>query len=134
GRRQAIECANLQLLEYRHIDQRIDGSLAQADDLLRRAARWRLPAWRGLNRPLRALGELKVEANGLFERTTDVLELVGDQYLARVYDLLARRFHLEEWEHSIQRKLEVGEGVYHVVSDQTDTYRAEFLEVTVVLL
>ena len=28
----------------------------------------------------------------------------------------------------------MAEGVYRVVSDQTDTYRAEFLEVTVVLL
>ena len=82
---QAIEFANLQLLEFRNIDDRLDGVLGQADDLLGRASRSRLPAWRGFDRPLRVLGELKVEANGLFERTGNALKLVGDQYLARVY-------------------------------------------------
>src|SRR5436853_4433262 len=38
-------------------------------------------------------------------RSGNVLKLVGDQYLARVYRMLAGRFHLENWEQSIQRKL-----------------------------
>ena len=38
--------------------------------------------------------------------------------LARVYRLLAKRFYLEAWMESIQRKLEVAEGIYQVVSDQ----------------
>jgi uncharacterized Rmd1/YagE family protein len=37
-------------------------------------------------------------------------------------------------ERSIQRKLEVIEGVYRVVSDQTITFRTEFLELIVILL
>lgn len=131
---QTIEFANLQLLEFRHIDNRLDDSLAAAYRMIHALAQSWLPFWRSHARSLRVLGELKVEANGLFERTENVLKLVGDQYLARVYRLVAGRFHLEEWEQSIQRKLEVGEGVYQVVSDQTDTYRAEFLELTVVLL
>lgn len=131
---QAIEFANLQLLEYRHIDQRIDGILVQADDLLRRVARSHLPAWRAHNRPLRTLGELRVEAAGLFERTGNVLKLVGDQYLARVYRLLATRLHLPVWETDIQRKLEVLEGVYQVVSHQSADFRSEFLEIIVILL
>src|SRR5262245_3007792 len=49
---QAIEFANLQLLEYRHIDQRIDDILYRADDLLRRVSQSRLPAWRGYHGPL----------------------------------------------------------------------------------
>jgi hypothetical protein len=71
---------------------------------------------------------LKVEATDLFERTGNVLKLVGDQYLARVYGLLAARFHLKEWEASIQRKLGVAEGVYQVISDQATAKRTEFLE------
>jgi hypothetical protein len=131
---QTIEFANLQLLEFRHIDNRLDGSLTVAYQLIHSLAQSRLPFWRSHGRALRVLGELKVEANGLFERTENVLKLVGDQYLARVYRLVEGRFHLHEWEQSIQRKLEVAEGVYRVVSDQTDTFRAEFLELTVVLL
>jgi hypothetical protein len=126
---QTVEFANLQLLEYRHIDDRLDTALAGASRLLRRG---RLPFWRSHAAPLRVLGELKVEANGLFERTGNVLKLIGDQYLARVYSLLATRFHLREWEASIGRKLEVIEGLYKVVSDQTVTFRMEFMEAVVI--
>src|SRR5207253_7576232 len=122
------------LLEYRYIDNRLDERITAAYGLLHPVVRSWLPFWRNYARSLRALGELKLEANVLFERTGNVLKLVGDQYLARVYRLLAARFHLEEWEQSIQRKLDVTEGVYQVISDQTDTYRAEFLEIVVVVL
>ena len=131
---QAVEFANLQLLEFRHIDQRIDDILSQSDDLLRRVSRSRLPAWRGHHGAMRLLGELSVEANTLFERTSNVLKIVGDQYLARVYRLMATRFHLPEWEKGIQRKLEVLEGLYQVISDQNSAFRSEFLEVVVVVL
>jgi hypothetical protein len=131
---QAIEFANLQLLEYRYIDEHLDGVLGQADDLLRRAVRAWLPSLRGTERALRILGEIRVEANGLFERTGNALKLVGDQYLARVYRLLATRFHLPAWEQGIQRKLDVIEGVYQIISNQRSHFRSEFLEIVVVLL
>ena len=67
-------------------------------------------------------------------RQAYVLKLVGDQYLARVYRLLATRFHLNEWERNIQRKLDVIQDVYEVLSDQADSYRTQFLEFVVVLL
>ena len=131
---QTIEFANLQLLEFRHIDDRLDTVMARR---ISSSGRWRIRACRfcaAMTAPLRILGELKVEANGLFERTGNVFKLIGDQYLARLYRLLARRFHLSEWEGSIQRKLEVIEGVYRVVSNQTVTFRMEFMEGIVILL
>ncbi len=129
---QAVEFANLQLLEYRHIDARLDAVLARADELLRGGSRsWPLF---GPNSAMREAGELKVEANGLFERTGNVLKLVGDQYISRLYRLLATRLHLPEWERGIQRKLEVLEGIYEVISDHAAHFRSEFLEVLVVLL
>ncbi len=131
---QTVEFANLQLLEYRHIDNRLDDSLGGAYRLIHRDESSWLWFWRSHSRPLRALGELKVEANGLFERTGNVLKLVGDEYLARVYRMLAARFHLRDWERNIQRKLETAEGVYQVLSDQADTSRTEFLELVVIFL
>ncbi len=131
---QTIEFANLQLLEFRHLDNRLDESLAGAYRMIHPLVESRLPFWRSYARPLRALGELKVEANSLFERTGNALKLMGDQYLARVYRLLASRFHLEDWERSIQRKLEIAEGIYRVVSDQAAIYRTELLEIIVIVL
>lgn len=131
---QAIAFANLQLLEFRHIDNRLDESLHEAAHVIHPGQRPWFPFWRIHAGPLRLLGELKVEANGLFERAGNVLKLIGDPYLARVYRLVARRFYIETWMESIQRKLEVTEGIYQVVVDQAHSFRTEFLEVIVVLL
>jgi uncharacterized Rmd1/YagE family protein len=75
-----------------------------------------------------------MEANSMIERPVNVLKLLGDQYIARVHSLLSRRFHLEEWEQSIRRSLEIVEGVYAVVSDQAASWRTELLEIIVILL
>ncbi|MBI3823779.1 MAG: hypothetical protein HY289_14005 [Planctomycetes bacterium] len=130
----AISFANLQLLEFRHIDNRLDESLQAASRLIHPLTRSLIPSWRMHERPLHVLGELKVEANGLFERTGNALKLVGDPYLARVYRLVAKRFYIETWIENIQRKLEVAEGIYEVVSHQSASFRAEFLEIVVVIL
>ncbi len=131
---QVIEFANLQLLEFRHIDGRLDTALAQAWRMIEPLARTGLPFWRVFGRPLRVIGGLKVEAYDLSERAANVLKLVGDSYLARVYRLVALRFYLETWETSIRRKLEAVEGAYGMVADQARDFRMEFLEITVVLL
>jgi hypothetical protein len=131
---QAIEFANLQLLEYRFMDHRLDGRMRTAYQLISYLSTHRLPFWRTHARPLRMLGELKAEANQWFERTGNVLKLVGDQYLARVHQQLAARFHLGEWEEIIRRKIAVLEGIYQIVSDQAGRYRGEVLEWVVVIL
>ncbi len=131
---EVIEFANLQLLEYRMIDVRLDDSLVQAYRIVHGLSQSRWPTWRTHHRSLRELANLKVEATDLFERTGNVLKLVGDQYLARVYRLLGERFHLEGWDRSIRRNLEALEGTYTVLADQAATARGEFLEVLVILL
>jgi hypothetical protein len=131
---QAVEFANLQLLQYRNIDGRLDQDQARAQKMIHASLEARVPLWRSTEAPVRVVGELKVEASALFERTLNVLKLVGDQYLARLYRLLATRFHLREWERSISRKLEVIEGVYQVLSDQGVAFRTELLEIIVVVL
>jgi hypothetical protein len=131
---QTIEFVNLLLLEYRHLDERLDTRLTAAYKLIHPLARSWLPLWHTHHRPLRSLGELKMEANSMIERPVNVLKLLGDQYIARVHSLLSRRFHLEEWEQSIRRSLEIVEGVYAVVSDQAASWRTELLEIIVILL
>jgi len=131
---QTIEFANLQLLEYRQIDDRLDGTLTHVTKLIARLEKSHLPFLRGQHATLREIGDLKIEATGLFERTVNVFKLIGDQYLARAYRLLALRFHLRDWERRIERKLEVIEGIYDVVSSQSTAFRTEFLEVIVIIL
>lgn len=126
--------ANLQLLEFRHIEKRLDARLRTAYGLIRQLARTRLPIWRTHSRPLRDLGELKAEVNEMFERASDALTLVGDPYVARLYQQLSIRFHLDQWSQNIRRSIAVLESIYHSVSDQAATYRTEALEIVVVFL
>jgi hypothetical protein len=131
---QVIEFANLQLLEFREIDQRLDRELLQAYDLIHPLARTKLPYWRFHSGPLRQLGDLRIEANVVFERTSNALKLVGDQYLARLYRLLSSRFHLEEWSRGIEHSIDAVEGAYQVLADQGAMYRTELLEIIIIVL
>jgi uncharacterized Rmd1/YagE family protein len=70
----------------------------------------------------------------LFERADNALKLIGDQYLARVFDLASTRFHLREWQQSIHRKLETVGDVFDLLVQQASHTRMEVLEIIVVLL
>ncbi len=136
---QVIEFANVQLLEYRHIDDRLDDRLEAAYRLIRpdtRKRRSRWPEWmfRTHADALRNVRELEIEATSLFERADNALKLIGDQYLSRVYGLTSARFHLDEWQQSIRRKLDTVGDVYDLLVQQASGLRLETLEVIVVLL
>jgi hypothetical protein len=130
---QVIEFANLQLLKYRFLDDLLDDRLEEAYRLIHPPGRSWVPR-RIHDRSLRALGKVKIDANGMFERAGHALKLVGDQYLARVYQMLQSRFHLKDWERSIERSLDLVQSVYQVFSDQAANYRAEFLEIVIIAL
>ena len=133
---QVIEFANVQLLEFRHIDDRLDDRLEAAYKLIRRdrpKRRFGLP-WRQHEEAVRNVRELEIEATSLFERADNALKLIGDQYLSRVYALASRRFHLPEWQQSIRRKLDTVGNVYDLLVQQAGVTRTEVLEIVVVVL
>ena len=133
---QVIEFANVQLLEFRHIDDRLDDRLEAAYRLIRRdrpRTRLRLP-WRTHEEAVRNVRELEIEATSLFERADNALKLIGDQYLSRVFALASARFHLREWQQSIRRKLDTVGDVYDLLVQQAGGTRMEVLEIMVVVL
>jgi hypothetical protein len=131
--RDVIEFANTQLLEMRYLDHELDDVLERAyDRVLQRSRRTGLFATVGPD--LRSLARLELDAALLFEQVTNALKLVGDQFLARVYALASRRFHLNEWDSSISRKLQTIDGIYAKVSDRAATRRMEMLEWIIILL
>lgn len=132
---QTLEFANLQLLEFRLIDRRLDDSLNQAYKVIHSlTGRRRFFPWGNQDRPLRVLGDIKIETESLFERAGNALKLVGDQYLAKVYRLAASRLHLDEWSQSIHNSLDVVESVYQILSDQASAARIELMELIVIVL
>jgi hypothetical protein len=133
---QVIEFANVQLLEFRHIDDRLDDRLEAAYRLIRPGQKKRgvLPLWRTHSGAVRSVRELEIEATSLFERADNALKLIGDQYLSRIYDLAQGRFHLPEWQQSIRRKLETVGDVYDLLVQQAGGTRMEVLEIVVIVL
>jgi hypothetical protein len=131
--RDVIEFANTQLLEMRFLDQQLDDALERAyDTLLGRPARLWGPGQLGPD--LRRLARMQLDSAILFEQVTNALKLVGDQFLARVYSLASRRFHLAEWDASISRKLQTIDGIYAKMADRAGTRRMEMLEWIIIIL
>ncbi len=133
---QVIEFANVQLLEFRHIDDRLDDRLEAAYRLIRpeRSARRATRLWRLHGDAMRQIREMEIEATSLFERVDNSLKLIGDHYLARVFEVASTRFHLRGWQQSIRRKLETVGSVYDLLVQQAGGQRTEALEITVVVL
>ena len=133
---QIIEFANVQLLEFRHIDDRLDDRLKAAYRLIRpeRRRRWIPLLAHCMATPSARSASSKIEATSLFERVDNSLKIIGDHYLARVFEVAAARFHLRDWQQNIRRKLETIGDVYDLLVQQAGGQRMEALEITVVLL
>lgn len=124
-----LEYANVELLEMRFLDQRLDEAL----DLWHRRGT-RASVWRSARADLARLGRLQADAALLFEGVNNALKLIGDPYLARVYRAAARRLHLEEWDASILRKLGTLERMHGQLSAFRSDLRMEVLEWIIITL
>ncbi len=131
--RAVLEYANVQLLESRYLDDRLDDDLDQAYATLARQG-WRQMILRRTRDDLRRVTELQIDAAILYEGVHNALKLLGDQYLARVYRLAAQRLHLPSWQGSIRRKLEVLESISQRLADQQSNIRLEILEWIIIIL
>jgi hypothetical protein len=131
--RAVLEFANTQLLEMRSLDQQLDNTLDRAYDTVgRRTGRFALLGQPGSD--LRTLAQLQLDGAILFEQVTNALKLVGEQYLARVYTLVSRRFHLAEWDVSITRKLQTIDAIYEKLTDRATSRRMEVLDWIIIFL
>jgi hypothetical protein len=130
-----LEFANLQLLELRYLDARLDRALDRSYEILgarRGLTQLRLP---GRTRAeLRRVAHFRIDGAILFEQVNNALKLIGDQYLARVYRAASQRFRLAEWNAGILRKLETIESIYQKVHDRSSGTRMEALEWIVIAL
>lgn len=131
--RAVLEFANVELLEMRMLDEQLDRALDEGYEALSRKPRLlSLPG--SHEKDMTHIAQLQVDSALIFERVTNTLKLLGDQYLARVYRLVSQRFHLEAWDASILRKLQTLESIYGKMSDRAGTRRMEVLEWIIIIL
>ncbi len=132
--RAVLEYANVELLEMRFLDDRLDRALSAAFSASARASGPLAPFLDSKAADLSRIAELQLDSALLYEGVSNALKLLGDQYLARVHRLAAQRFHLTEWDSSIRRKLQTMESIYQKISDRSARRRAEVLEWIIILL
>lgn len=132
--RAVLEFANVELLEMRYVDQKLDRALDQAYATLSRHSWGVAQFFASYSADLRSLAELQVDNATLFEGVNNTLKLIGDQYLGRVYRVASRRFHLDDWDSSILRKLQTLESIYEKISVQSSNRRMELLEWVIIFL
>jgi hypothetical protein len=125
-----LELANLQLEEYRVMDQRLDRYLDRAyDDLKRR----RFGLLGMSSATLGALRLFRVDVTKLTDEVTHISKFFGDWYLARVYLGAAERFYLNQWRQSVENRLSQLDQLYTVVNSDINNRRMVWLEVLVVI-
>jgi hypothetical protein len=132
--RAVLEFANVQLLEMRWLDLQMDDAIEQSYQVLARRLGWRRFWPRAAGEDVRQLAELQLESAVLLERVSNALKVFGEEYLARIYRLAARRFQLTELDAAISRKLATIESIYQKLSDRAATVRLEALEWVVITL
>ncbi|MGO0123258.1 hypothetical protein [Desulfothermobacter acidiphilus] len=129
-----LEFANAQLLELRYYDSVLDRELAAMYDALEEAGRGgyrRLRQYRGI---MRRLMELMVEITEVTARVENALKVTQDIYYLRVYTAALKIFRVEEWLESINRKIQVVERNYSLLSDEIITHRFMVIDIAIVLL
>ena len=124
-----LELANLQLEEFRALDQRLDKYLDRMYEDLERRPRWGASA-----ATLQALRRLRVDVAKLADEVTHITKFFGDWYMARVYISARDRFHLDQWRQSVENRLsELGQ-VHGIIAGELYDRRMLWLEIAIVVL
>ena len=126
----ALELANLQLEEFRIMDQRLDQYLDKAyDDLEHRS--WFF--FGAANKTLRHLRRFRVDVAKLTDEVTHITKFFGDWHLARVYLGARDRFYLDQWRASVEQRLAQLDKLYSVVHSEVNEQRMLWLEIIIVI-
>lgn len=123
-----MELANVQLAELEAYDRILDESLAVAYRDVAAARFFR----RG--HVLKKLRELRIDVTRMSDEMSNTTKFFGDWHLARVYQALSGRFHLSDWHHAIDEKLETLDSLYQILSQDRVNRWLIGLEIAVVVL
>ncbi len=129
-----LEFATAHLLELRYYDALLDRELHAIYDEIDAGRATPNVFTRRYSKLQRRTAALLLELSEMTERLENAVKIVGDFYLARVYQRAVRRFRLPDWQGTVLRKQELLAGVNDLLNDAANTRRAELLELTVILL
>ena len=123
-----MELANLQLAELEAYDRLLDDALQSAyRDLRNRALRRKTEV-------LADLRDLRIDLARMNDEMSNITKFFGDWHLARIYSIMAGRFHLAEWRKNVDEKLRTLNDLYQLLAGDQNNRMMLILEITIVVL
>lgn len=130
-----LELANTQLLELRYYDALLGEAAAKAHAEIHRAAtKTSLRRLRHYREIMKGLMENTVEVTEIVEKVRNTLKVTEDVFYARVYGAALDIFRAGTWMDSINRKLDLLQRSYSMLSDEIITERDSLLEASILFL
>lgn len=125
-----MELANVQLAELEAYDRILDDTVERSyRDIAGR--RIRLLKDTGVQRELR---EIRVDFARLNDELSNITKFFGDWHLARIYQGVSARFHLADWQRTIDEKLKTLDDLYQLLRAEQNNRWMLILEASIVLL
>jgi hypothetical protein len=130
-----LEFANSQLLELRYYDDTLDAELGRIYDDFAEARRNPLRLlWSPYGKLARNVLRRVIDVTEFTERVDNALKVVGDFYVARIYQGALRRLRIAAWQQSVGEKIRLVEKAYDLAKGEVEIRRSTMLEVIVVVL
>ncbi len=129
-----LQTANLQLLRYRALDFELDSRLSRVTKLT--AADTKVLSWKRkeIEKAFQEVIAVRTKAIADFEAIDRDIKLIGDWYSARLFDLLSKKFKLEEWRKGVQSKLDSLEDIYSIIAENFSISRTHLMELIQIIL
>lgn len=130
-----MQTANLQLLRYRALDFELDSRLSRVTKLSATADTG-VFSWKRkeIEQAFKEVIAVRTKAIADFEAIDRDIKLIGDWYSARLFDLLSKKFKLEEWRKGVQSKLDSLEDIYSIIAENFSVSRTHLLELIQIIL
>jgi hypothetical protein len=129
-----IEVANAQLLELRYYDDVLDKELNRIYDSIDGRGPSALLLFSPYKKMARELMLTLMELTEFIERVENSIRIVGDVYLAKVYEAAVAQLRIVPWQSQVTRKLRLLNQTYELLKGEVDTARSLTLETMIVLL
>ncbi|MBP2688594.1 MAG: hypothetical protein H6R41_294 [Deltaproteobacteria bacterium] len=131
---EVLEFLNIQVLELRFFDRLLHEAIeGVSEELLPRRRLFHI-LHDPYEVPMRKLSGIRTDVSLIRERIYNALKLVGDAYLARVYEEARRKVGAEKHEGTVRDQLATLTDIYTVLNNQAQAAREETLELIIILL
>src|SRR3989344_8479210 len=125
-----IELANIQLLNLRILDNKLQDEIARIRKLIDFG---KLKIFK-LSSYIKDIIKLRSEALLELDSIENIIKLYGDWYSARLYNIAAKKMYIEKWRSNVEAKLNLLKEMYDMVSSRMSESYNIILEFTIVFL